>query len=92
MVSFIVKNDRFKNKRCSCCDRRIRLLGNQQRLALFLDAKSAQQRAFQCVNCGHILCNDCSHNGSQCACKSNAWVALPYLESSTEEAGELQIA
>lgn len=88
MVPFISRNDRFKNPRCSCCDRRIRLLGDQQSLALFLGTKSAQRRAFQCVNCGQVLCNDCSHNGYQCACKCNAWVALPYLEDSTGEAAE----
>lgn len=92
MVSFIGKNHRFKRRRCSCCDRLIRLLGNQQRLALFLEAKSTQRRAFQCVNCGQVLCNDCSHNGYQCACRCNAWIARPYLEGSPEQAVEPRIA
>jgi hypothetical protein len=92
MITFISKNDRYKNRRCSCCDRRIRLLGDQQSLELFLGTKSSQRRAYKCVNCGQILCSECSHNGHQCACRCNAWVALPYLEGSTDEAVERQIA
>lgn len=92
MVSFISKNDRLKNQRCSCCDRPIRLLGDQQSLSLFLGAKSTQRRGFQCVNCGQVLCNDCSHDGYLCACRCNAWVALPYLECSTSETVERKFA
>jgi len=88
MTSFISTNDRFKRQRCSCCGHRIRLLGDQRSLSLFLGVKSAQRRASLCVNCGQVLCSDCNQNGFRCACGCNAWVALPYLEGSTIEAVE----
>jgi hypothetical protein len=92
MASFISINDRSKRQRCSCCGHRIRLLGDQRSLSLFLGVKSAQRRASLCMNCGRVLCSDCNQNGFRCACGCNAWVALPYLEGSTIEAVEHQFA
>lgn len=92
MASFISGNGRSESQHCACCDRRIRVLKDQQSLALFLIAKGAQRRALQCMNCGQVLCRDCSRNGFRCACGCNAWVALPYLEGSPVEAAEHQFA
>ncbi len=36
------------------------------------------------MNCGQATCFKCSDKGFCCACMSNAWVALPYLEGETE--------
>lgn len=82
MVSFISRENRYGVRRCVHCDHRIRLLGDPQSVALFLDAKSAQRRAHQCMNCGQVICSDCGRNEFRCACGCNAWVALPYLADS----------
>lgn len=70
---------------CMCCGRPIRLLGNHERLIRFIGEASAQRRGSRCINCGQIACVSCSGNGCRCACEGNAWVALPYLEITTEE-------
>lgn len=67
---------------CGYCGRRIRLLGDHRSLALFLEAKSLQRRAFQCMNCGDVICRECRENGAACVCRCNAWLARPYLDSS----------
>ena len=90
MVSF---TDRNQRQRCSCCDHPIRLLEDPRSLALFLEVKSAQRRALRCMNCGQVLCGDCSSLDSfRCACGCNAWVALPYLESPAAASAEHQVA
>ena len=88
MVSFLRLSDHSKSQCCSCCGHWIRMLGDPQILSLFLGIKSAQRRAFQCVNCGQVLCQDCCQDGYRCACGCNAWVAVPYFEESTTEADE----
>jgi hypothetical protein len=65
---------------CACCGRPIRLLGDQQSLVLFLEDETLQRRAFQCINCGNLICLECREKGGMCGCRSNAWLARPYLE------------
>jgi hypothetical protein len=65
---------------CACCGRRIRLLVDQESLALFLEEKSMQRRGFQCMNCGDVICRECREIGALCACRCNAWMARPYLD------------
>lgn len=79
------KIDREDWAACMCCGRHIKLLGNHQRVILFLGEASARRRGLRCMNCGQIACIECSGNGCRCACKGNAWVALPYLDKKTEE-------
>ena len=92
MVAFISINDRSASQYCSCCGRRIRLLGDPQSLSLFLGVKSTQRRASRCMNCRQVLCSDCSRDSYRCACGCNAWVALPYIEYSSADAAEHQFA
>ena len=75
-------SDVFHWQTCTCCGRHIRLLGDQHSLALFLEEKSLQRRAFQCVNCGAVICRECRQKGLGCVCRSNAWLARPYLDLS----------
>ena len=86
MAHFIFNSGRYRWQHCDGCDCRIKLLDNWQSLALFLGARTAQRRAFQCMNCGRVLCKNCSRNGFSCSCGSNAWVAVPYLEDAAAEA------
>ena len=71
---------------CACCGRRIRLLEDQQSLLLFLAEKTLQRRAFQCINCKTVICRECRENGATCVCRSNAWLARPYLDLSMQYA------
>ena len=87
MAYSITNESRYKKPCCTFCDCRIRLLEDPQSLALFLGAKSVQRRALLCMNCGRLLCKECSQNEFWCSCGSNAWVALPYLGDSTVEEG-----
>ena len=68
---------------CACCGRSIRLLGDQPSLLLFLEEKALQRRAFQCLNCETVICRECRDNGATCVCRSNAWLAKPYIDFST---------
>lgn len=71
---------------CCGCGKRITLLESQISLSLFFGETTVQQRGFQCMNCGEVTCLECRHRDCCCLCKSNAWVALPYLENpATEE-------
>ena len=67
---------------CECCGRRIQWLADRLELSLFLEEKSLRRRAFQCMNCGQVICSDCRSEGACCVCRGNAWVARPYLDLS----------
>lgn len=67
-------------KRCTCCGLKIRHLKDHRGLAFLMGASSVKRRGFQCANCGEITCYECSVVECRCSCKSNAWIALPYLE------------
>ena len=88
MLEFVAMNSTIDphkprmEKTCSCCGRAIRLLDDRQTLSLFLCMTTLQQRAFRCMNCGRVVCHNCRMNGSDCICRSNAWVAVPCLENS----------
>ena len=68
-------------KRCTCCGLKIKPLGSPGSLVYFMGASSVQRRGFQCANCGQVTCYECSATECRCTCNSNAWVAMPYLES-----------
>lgn len=67
---------------CCGCGKSITLLGSQESLALFFGETTVQRRGFRCMNCGQVTCFECRPHDCNCLCKSNAWVALPYLENS----------
>ncbi len=69
---------------CLRCGRKMKMLDHRRDLATFLAYRSAQRRGLRCMNCGQATCFKCSDKGFCCACMSNAWVALPYLEGETE--------
>ena len=77
-------------KRCTCCGLKIRLLGGPRSLVYFMGASSVHRRGFQCANCGQVTCYDCSTTECRCSCNSNAWVAMPYVEST--DCGQLNQA
>jgi hypothetical protein len=91
MAYFITNIGRNAWQECTCCHHRLKLLDNWQSLAIFLGARDTRRRAFQCMNCGRVLCKDCRHSGFSCFCGSNAWVAVPYLKESMARADEYLI-
>lgn len=80
MISIANETEKTYWQACACCGHPIRLLGDPQSLELFLEEKSLQRRAFQCMNCGDVICLECRDKGAMCVCRSNAWLARPYLE------------
>ena len=79
-----------ESQNCINCGQRIALLDDHLNLALFLGEASAQRRGYRCMNCGQVTCFECSRKHCQCACGSNAWVALPYLERTAAGASAYQ--
>ena len=82
MVSHHRVTDDMDWKHCMCCGQKIRILGGHRSLVFFMEVPSGQRRGFQCANCGQVTCYQCSSIECRCACNSNAWVALPYLDPS----------
>ena len=66
---------------CACCARPIRQLEDYQSIRNYLGKPSVRRRGFRCMNCGRVTCFKCSQNLFHCTCGTNAWVAMPYLES-----------
>lgn len=69
---------------CACCGRPIRFLRDQQSLLLFMEEKTLQRRAYQCINCKTVICRQCRENGATCVCRGNAWLPKPYLDLPTQ--------
>ncbi len=82
MITRTTPADRPNGQTCGVCGRRIRLLADPQSLTIYLEDKSLQRRAFQCINCGEVICRECREKGAACTCRSNAWLARPYLDLS----------
>jgi hypothetical protein len=78
MIPLSTNSEPLTRQICVCCGRPIRLLDRQD-LALFIKETSLHRRAFQCINCGDVICRECRNNGALCVCGSNAWLARPYL-------------
>jgi hypothetical protein len=64
-------------QKCECCGVLFRLLIHSSGLPPISVRSLAQRRAYQCANCGQMVCNECSKAGFRCLCKTNAWVARP---------------
>ena len=79
------KSDQTAWQCCIGCGHPIRLLNDHQSLVIFLGETIMQRRGYRCMNCTQATCFECSEILSQCACGSNAWVALPYLDETTGE-------
>ena len=71
--SFTFENSGWHS--CACCGTRFRLLNQPNGLPSISARSLAQQRAYQCANCGKMVCRECIMAGYHCLCKTNAWVA-----------------
>lgn len=81
MAYLLNQKSMTKDQSCTCCGRPIRQLRDHQTMLLVLRGTLAQQRGAKCINCAEVICSKCSQERRRCICSSNAWIALPYLES-----------
>ena len=62
-------------QKCFCCGIQFRLLGIPFGSTQISVRSLAQRRVYQCANCGHMACCDCSLTDVRCICGTNAWIA-----------------
>ena len=80
MAYYFDKTRQIKCQRCIHCGQKVSLLDDRKCLSLFLSDPAVKQHGFQCMNCGHVICFQCSGRRGRCVCGSNAWVAVPCLK------------